>query len=249
MRSLFRGPNRRASNNDRRKPSQKLLGLRALLPESENATLRVLDLGPARAANLDFFSRYGGHLTVADFYSGLRTARAATSGEDGDDDRKAKAFAELLPFDKATRFDLVLAWDLLNYLTPQEQHLLMTCLEPFCLAGTAILAFVSMQKEMPPAPSAYSIRDADTLLYEEREGRARPCPRYLEGDLLKRMQGLTVENRYQLRNGMLEYVFSYRMSSRPSSSPAKASSTPSRSNESLRYRLEPASRWSSTPSR
>jgi hypothetical protein len=101
---------------------------------------------------------------------------------------------------------------------------------------------VSTQKEMPPAPSAYSIEDADTLVYEEREGRARPCPRYLEGGLLKRMQGLTVENRYQLRNGMLEYVFSYRMSSRAPSRPPSA-------RDSLRYRFEPAPRWSSTPSR
>ncbi len=237
MRSLFGGSNR-ASGKDHRKPSQKSLGLRSLLPESEDTVLRVLDLGPARSANLEFFSRYGGQLTVADFYSGLRSARAATASED--DDRKAKAFAELFPFDKSTRFDLILAWDLLNYLTPQEQRLLMASLEPFCMAGTGILAFVSTQKEMPPAPSAYSIRDADTLVYEERRGRTRPCPRYVEGDLLKRMQGLTVENRYQLRNGMLEYVFSYRMTSRPA---AGASS------ETLRYRLAPAPRWTSTPSR
>ena len=231
MRSLFRGSTRASSGKDHRKPSQKSLGLRNLLPESEDVTLRVLDLGPARSANLEFFSRYGGQLTVADFYNGLRAARAATTSED--EDRKAKAFAELLPFDKSARFDLILAWDLLNYLTPQEHHLLMASLEPFCLSGTGILAFVSTQKEMPPAPSAYSIRDADTLIYEEREGRARPCPRYLEGDLLKRMQGLTVENRYQLRNGMLEYVFSYRMSSRPGVSASR---------EALRYRLEPAPR-------
>ena len=237
MRSLFRGYNRASSGKDHPKP-QKSLGLRSLLPESEDATLRVLDLGPARPANLEFFSRYGGQLTVADFYNGLRVTRAATTSED--DTRKAKAFAELLPFDKSARFDLILAWDLLNYLTPQEQHLLMTSLEPYCMAGTAILAFVSMRKEMPPAPSSYSIRDADTLVYEERRGRTRPCPRYVEGDLLKRMQGLTVENRYQLRNGMLEYVFSYRMTSRPA---AGASS------ETLRYRLAPAPRWTSTPSR
>lgn len=237
MKSLFGGANREATSGRLGRPSQKSLGLRGLLPESEDAMLRVLDLGPARSANLEFFARYGGQLTVADFYSGLRGARASTSD---DNDRKAEAFAELLPFDPSTCFDLVLAWDLLNYLTPQEHHLLMTCLEPFCVAGTSILAFVSMQKEMPPAPSVYSIEDADTLVYEEREGRSRPCPRYLEGDLLKRMQGLTVESRYQLRNGMLEYVFSYRMTSRPS---AKSSS------DSLRFPLEPAPRWTTTPSR
>ena len=135
MRSLFRGTNHAASRkrSSATRPSQTSLGLRGLLPEAEDQTLRVLDLGPARPANLDFFSRYGGHLTVADFYSGLRAARAATTNED--DERKVKAFAELLPFDKDTRFDLVLAWDLLNYLTPQEHHLLMTCLRAVLSRG------------------------------------------------------------------------------------------------------------------
>ena len=150
MRSLFGGSTRASSEKNHRKPSQKSLGLRGLLPESEDATLRVLDLGPARSANLEFFSRYGGRLTVADFYNGLRAARAATADDDVDVDRRAKAFAELLPFDKSARFDLILAWDLLNYLTPMEQHLLMASLEPFCLSGTVILAFVSTQKKCLP---------------------------------------------------------------------------------------------------
>lgn len=236
---LFRGPKRSkrsASESDSSKISQKSLGLRALLPDAEDATLRVLDLGTARTANLDFFSRYGGRLTVADFYSGLRPARAASMS---DNERKAQAFAELLDYDSATRFDLILAWDLLNYLTPHEHELLMTSLEPFCLPGTSLLAYVSTQKEMPPAPSVYWIHDEDTIVYEEREGRPRPCPRYLEQDLLKRMPSLTVENRYQLRNGMLEYVFSYRMTSRPSAT----------ANDSLDYRLAPAPRWTTAPSR
>lgn len=235
---LFRGPvksNKPSLMERSASASQKSLGLRGLLPDSEDATLRVLDLGQARTANLDFFSRYGGRLTVADFYSGLRPARASSMN---DDERKAKAFAELLDYETSTRFDLILAWDLLNYLTPQEHELLMTSLEPFCLPGTALLAFVSTQREMPPAPSVYWIQDEDTLVYEEREGRPRPCPRYLEQDLLKRMPSLTVEYRYQLRNGMLEYVFSYRMSSRSASATS-----------SVDYRLTPAPRWTTAPSR
>jgi len=117
---------------------------------------------------------------------------------------------------------------------------LMNALEPFCLAGTALLAFVSTQKEMPPAPSVYWIEDEETVVYEARVGRPRPCPRYLEQDLLKRMPGLTVESRYQLRSGTLEYVFSYRMTSRTS---------PTRTTDALRYRLAPDPRWTPAPSR
>ena len=228
--SLFRSAKSvSVSTNQISEATQRCLGLRALLPKSEGPTLRVLDLGAARTANLDFFANYGGQLTVADFYNGLRPLRAKT----GDDDRKRKGFVELLDYDQATRFDLVLAWDLLNYLTPQEHQFLMTALEPFLVPGTAMLAFVWMQKEMPPGPSHYWVRDEETVAFEIPEGRARPCPRYLEQDLLKRMPSLTVENRYQLRNGMLEYVFSYRKSSRPA---AAITSEPAR------YPLAPAPR-------
>jgi len=226
--SLFRSA-KGVSENEISEATQRCPGLRALLPQKEGATLRVLDLGSARTANLEFFANYGGQLAVADFYSGLRPLRAASEG----DDRKRKALVKLLNFDPETRFDLVLAWDLLNYLTPQEHQVLMTTLEPFLVPGTAILAFIWMQKEMPPGPSRYWVRDEETVAFEIQEGRARPCPRYLEQDLLKRMPSLTVESRYQLRNGMLEYVFSYRKSSRPA---AAVSSEP------VRYPLGPAPR-------
>ncbi len=226
--SLFRGA-KGVSENEISEATQRCLGLRALLPQSEDATLRVLDLGTARTANLDFFANYGGQLTVADFYRGLRPLRAASE----DDDRKRKAIVELLDYGHEKHFDLVLAWDLLNYLTPQEHQLLMTTLEPFLVPGTAILAFVWMLKEMPPGPSRYWVRDEETVAFETQEGRARPCPRYLEQDLLKRMPSLTVESRYQLRNGLLEYVFSYRRSSRRAAATSRAQ---------MRYPLAPAPR-------
>ena len=226
--SLFRGA-KGVSENEISEATQRCLGLRALLPQSEDATLRVLDLGTARTANLDFFANYGGQLTVADFYRGLRPLRIASE----DDDRKRKAIVELLDYGHETRFDLVLAWDLLNYLTPQEHQLLMTTLEPFLVPGTAMLAFVWMLKEMPSGPSRYWVRDEETVAFETQEGRARPCPRYLEQDLLKRMPSLTVESRYQLRNGLLEYVFSYRRSSRRAAATSRAQ---------MRYPLAPAPR-------
>ena len=226
--SLFRGA-KGVSENEISETTQRCLGLRALLPQSGDAILRVLDLGTARMANLDFFAKYGGQLTVADFYSALRPLRAVSQ----DDDRKRKAFVELFDYDHETRFDLVLAWDLLNYLTPQEHQLLITTLEPFLVPGAAMLAFVWMQKEMPPRPLHYWVRDEETVAFEVQEGRARPCPRYSEQDLLKRMRSLTVETRYQLRNGMLEYVFSYRKSSRPAAAISSAQ---------MRYPLAPAAR-------
>ena len=53
--SLFRSA-KGVSGNEISEATQRCLGLRALLPQSEEASLRVLDLGAARTANLDFFA-------------------------------------------------------------------------------------------------------------------------------------------------------------------------------------------------
>ena len=157
---------------------------------SKSAGWRVLNLGAARTANLDFFSRYG-QLTIADFYRGVRPLRGSFPAN-----RKRNAFEKVFDFDTDARFDLILAWDLLNYLTPEEHQLLLGTLEPFLVPGASILALVSMQKKIPREPSHYWIKNEKTVAYETPEEGTRPCPRYLENDLLKRMPSLTVESRY-----------------------------------------------------
>ncbi len=233
MLSIFRPSGKDSSPGRRPRETQRSLGLKGLLPdppEPDGSTLRVLDLGPAHNDNLEFFSRYGAELTVADLYNGFMAQKLATGGNE--EVRKARAFSDLLDYGSGTQFDLVLSWDILNYLSPEEQLTLMGSIEPYCMPGTAFLAFICSHKEMPPSPSVYAIQDETTIQFEAPDGRTRPSPRYLEGDLVKQLYALTVENRYQLRNGMLEYVFSYRMGSRVGTA----------SSASRGYRLAPASR-------
>jgi hypothetical protein len=187
---------------------QRSIALEKLLPAlPEEGGLRVLDLGAANPSNLDFFTRRGGQLTVADFYRSYLPKRAALK-----EGAKAAVFSELLAYDPKTRFDLILAWDLLNYLKKDELTLLIEGLHPYCLPGTMVLAFVATTSHIPASPLLYRVEDARTLLCEVAPGPKRPCPRYLEQELLRLMPGLNVENRFQLRNGTLEYLFSYRKS-------------------------------------
>ena len=162
----------------------------------ESATAKsfsVLDLGPASPANLDFFLGRGARLTVADF--------APSGGE---------TLSDLVRAEPGTHFDLVLAWDFLNYLPRERLGLLLRSLEPYLRPGTTIHALIATGREMAAAPRRYRIEDAETLLCEGPKERVIPSPRYVEQDLLKCMPGLIVEHRFQLRNGMLEYLFSYR---------------------------------------
>jgi hypothetical protein len=188
------------------------------------ADFTVLDLGRASPANLDFFLGRGARLTVADFSPS-----------------RPEALSELVRFEAGTCFDLVLAWDFLNYLSPAKLGLLLSNLEPFFRPGTSIHAFVATSREMPSAPRRYRIEGPEMLHWESASERVIPSPRYAEQDLLKSMPGLVVERRFQLRSGALEYLFSYRKRLRVAYSAAM--------DEAPRSLSGSASRWRQAPSR
>jgi hypothetical protein len=196
------------------------------LQSSPSKGFSVLDLGPASPANLDFFLGRGARLTVADF--------TPSRGE---------PLSDLVRAEPGTHFDLVLTWDYLNYLPRERLGLLLRSLEPYFRPGTTVHALVATGPEMPASPRRYRIEDAETLLCEGPKERVIPSPRYVEQDLLRCMPGLNVEHRFQLRNGMLEYLFSYRSQLRVAYSAAKGPATDaprSRSGSGLGLRQAPS---------
>lgn len=215
--ALFpRGPRRPSRNEgapvraprDWEVTRQRSLALPKLVEPLEGASSRgfsVLDLGPASPSNLEFFLGRGARLTVADFTPS-----------------RSEALSDLLRGDPGARFDLVLAWDFLNYLQRDKLSALLRSLEPYFRPGTTIHALIATAREMSAAPRRYRIEDAATLVCEGSKDRVVPSPRYVEQDLVKCMPGLVVEHRFQLRNGMVEYLFSYRTQLRVAFSAATA---------------------------
>ena len=206
-----------------RQRSLALPKLVAPLEISPGKSFSVLDLGPASPANLDFFLGRGARLTVADF--------TPSRGE---------TLSDLVRAEPGTHFDLVLAWDFLNYLKRDRLGLLLRSLEPYFRPGTTIHALIATGREMSASPRRYRIEDAETLLCEGPKERVVPSPRYVEQDLLKCMPGLIVEHRFQLRNGMLEYLFSYRTRLRVAYSAAMGDAPRSRSGSGPGLRPAPS---------
>jgi hypothetical protein len=167
-----------------------LPGLIETLSKGVSASRDVLDLGSVSPESVQFFGRRGSRLTIADL--------SPTSD------------LTIPCVDERVRFDLVLAWDVLNYLGPDRLTRLMGRLEPRFRPGTMLHALIATGREIDAQPPRYRIKGARTFVSEPVSGSRVRAPRYLEQDLVKRMPGLTVERRFQLRSAMLEYVFSYR---------------------------------------
>lgn len=183
------------------------LALKALIEQiGDDSVQGVLDLGPAVGTNVDFFSNRSRNFYVADLLRELEKKRLDASDSDIAWD---SVFAELLPYEEETRFDVILAWDVLNYLQKYQIEGLARAIQPFCRPGATLYAQIATRKSMPAQPRRYHILSNDRLLYQTPSQAIRPAPLYCEPDLRRMLPGFEVKNTFLLRNGTHEYLFSY----------------------------------------
>jgi len=182
------------------------LGLNALLrPLKSDRKYRILDLGPALGANVEFWSQFYCRLTLDDFYSDYR-ARMDSEPETS----RERLLADLLSFDDQSVFDVILVWDLFNYLDPDELLMLVRQLSRWCRQGTVLFALISsFLPNIPSKPTLFRILDRERMTYQVRTRETRPCARHLPRDLARLLAGFEVSCSFLLRNGTQEYVFTY----------------------------------------
>ncbi len=164
----------------------------------------ILDLGPALGGNVDFFSQFSCKVYIEDFYRTL-TSFDFFSPEDGFSYQAV--FEYLLPYRKNTRFDIILTWDIFNYLERDEFQALIAHLSHFCHKGTLLFALISTSKLIPEKPTTFKILDQKRLIYETNSSVLRQCPTYQQTDLNELMPDFRVRNSFLLRNGFKEYLF------------------------------------------
>lgn len=164
----------------------------------------VLDLGPAAGANVSFFAGLSCKLFIADLNNSIfGTATLADRAEALDD-----TLSRDIPVNET--FDLVLLWDLLDYLDEAEIRILSARLRPACRDKTLLYGLVSYRKEIADRPMRYEILDTKTILYAPESQLQRPAPLRKEPELAKLMPDFEVDSTYLLRHGRQEYLFGAR---------------------------------------
>jgi predicted TPR repeat methyltransferase len=182
------------------------LGLNTVLRSlQDDRKYHILDLGQPLGVNVEFWSQFRCRLYIEDFYRSYR-AKAASESEVSTD----AIFAELLRFSEETSFDIILAWDLFNYLNPEESEMLIRQLSRWCRPGTLLFALISSLPLIPAEPIIFRILDSERMIYETRTHETQPCPRYYPRDIAKFMGRFEVSSSFLLRHGIQEYVFAYR---------------------------------------
>lgn len=186
------------------------LALKYLLGHlAEDKWSRILDLGPAIGSNVDFFSNYSCKLYIADLFRSFGPGR---SSPELDGRPLSRRLQQNLPPRDQEPFDIILAWDLLNYLQPHEIETVGGHLAALCKPKGLLFAIISNLQLVPDRPIRFSIRNLGTLAYENQSSATRPSPRYREPDLGRQLPDFLVETSFLLRNGMQEYVLTRRSS-------------------------------------
>jgi hypothetical protein len=162
----------------------------------------VLDLGAARSDTIRLLGQYRCRVEIVDLADGLD----ALNGEP--DPRQLRQDVESLLLPKGEGIDLVLCWDLINYLTQPSLTAVMECIATRCKRGALAhgLVYYSM-RQMPEQPGCFVPVDSGHLINKAVAGAERPAPRYSPEDLARCMPRYTVERGRLLRNGMQEFLF------------------------------------------
>lgn len=126
--------------------------------------LSILDLGPTSPTNISYFTAGANRMQSEDVLLASFSPEYKKAGEDGSPTYDADAFLrENLSFgDK--KFDVVLAWDICDYLPEPLVKPVIDRLHSCMNAGGYVLAFFHTRESGPEAPYfRYHIAGADTL--------------------------------------------------------------------------------------
>lgn len=183
----------------------KSVGLQELCRLIQNLGNRsILDLGGASGGNITFWSRFSPSIHVADLHSAMPLVQPTEDGTS-----TGPAWDRILAIPESSQFDVILVWDLLNYLEQPLVVGLIQYLLRFCRRGALLFALIYDRQQMPALPTVFKIKDEENLIYEGRSSETRPCPRHQPREVQRMFAGFRVSSSFRLRHGVQEYLFEY----------------------------------------
>lgn len=169
-----------------------------------NRKLNIVDLGSPNSQNLEFLSKnYACRIYYASFDQ-LADDPGSMVGRNG---------AELFPhgtdfFQPDKRMDLILLWDLLNYVSSKQVGAWFEYLSEFCHNQTVLYAMLPTQNKIPTLPGKFQLLTRSRLRCQFATAD-RTAHRYETSQLKKIMPGFVVRRSYLLKIGMQECVFKF----------------------------------------
>lgn len=167
----------------------------------EESPIRVLDLGPAAPANLDFFARFSSGLRIADLLRDL----PQPDPEDPDDAPFVAVLARLARGDDP-RYDLILLWDTLDSLTAGRSTVLAHHLAALTTPGGRLHAMTASTAGTDSGVTAYEIVEPGRLRYRRRTAGGATQAAIPPAEVERRLLPFRVTRSVLLRHGIRETI-------------------------------------------
>jgi hypothetical protein len=167
----------------------------------EDRPVRVLDLGPALRPNLEFYSAIASGVRIAHLVRDEDLEKLRNS----EDDPFVSILERLSPTDDEP-FDLVLVWDLLNYLVRGQPAILAHHLAAVAKRGARIHAMVFTTETMPAQPSGYEIGASGRLIYRPTTRARIEAPNPPAAQVERWLDPFRITRSFVLRHGVREFL-------------------------------------------
>ena len=170
-------------------------GIEALFADQrEDGSHAVLDLGASAETKLRLYSRYARRIRFADLVSDPPLGSAW-----------ADALALLRPHPEQL-FDLVLAWNLLDRLPPEERPPLVRRLAQLTTPNARLYLLVDGSGAPTAPPLRFSLLELDRVRQEAIGPPAPTHPQLLPAEVERLLAPFEVVRAFTLRLGLREYV-------------------------------------------
>ena len=184
--------------------------LKDLLPilQERDRKIHILDFSVVHPANIEFFTNSmlcKWYVAELDDWTQQAADNPSISLESETEVQMDCSW--FLP--PTTKLDLVLVWDLLDYLTTEQFKQWFKLLTRFCCKHSLMFALVSNQSQMPKQSGRFKIRGPEHLQVVYPSHVKTESPRHSQTHLGKIMPGFAVRRSYLLQNGMQEYLLEY----------------------------------------
>lgn len=164
----------------------------------EDRSHAVLDLGSASEGNLQLYGRFAGWIRFAELLTDPPHGEAL-----------ARALEHLPPV-RDRPYDLVLIWNLLDLLRPEERPLLIHHLIRLTGPGARFYLLVDASGQRVTQPLRFTLKQVDQV-FQEAVAPPRPAqPQLLPAGVERLLHPLEIAHAFTLRRGWREYVAQWR---------------------------------------
>ncbi|MBL4827369.1 MAG: hypothetical protein JKY66_06600 [Spongiibacteraceae bacterium] len=167
----------------------------------------ILDIGSSPANSFALFSAYHCKMYFESFEEVI-TNNAPSNNKN----RELSIRKFFSRYDANTKFDVILSWDLLNYLELDDIFCLIDALSPYCKPNTLFHMVQYIGKKIPEKPKQFTIINKDYYSVESLPTTKRKVAAHSIFHLMKKMAPFTIQKELKNNNfisGYCEHLFRY----------------------------------------